>query len=130
MKPKPLSLTTFLIVPVTGIPPRRAGYEVEVTTRTPYVKEDSFSAMRGRRVLKAVTLKEIEKIFAVIEPLGISREAVVIPLRTENPGRVVIDKNGKLEIVVDRDADFDEWITSLDGRIREVMKIDDADDEG
>jgi hypothetical protein len=69
-------------------------------------------------VLKAVTLKEIEKIFAVIEPLG-----------TENPGRVVIDKTGKLEIVVDRDADFDQWITSLDGRIREVMKIDDADDE-
>jgi hypothetical protein len=80
-------------------------------------------------VLKAVTLKEIEKIFAVIEPLGISREAVVIPLRTESPGRVVIDKNGKLEIVVDRDADFDEWIISLDARIREVMHIDNADDE-
>ena len=78
-------------------------------------------------MLKAVTLKEIEKIFAVIEPLGISREAVVIPLRTENPGRVVIDKNGKLEIVVDRDADFDEWIKDLDARIREVMNIDDED---
>ena len=78
-------------------------------------------------MLKAVTLKEIEKIFAVIEPLGISREAVAIPLRTENPGRVVIDKNGKLEIVVDRDADFDEWIKDLDARIREVMNIDDED---
>jgi hypothetical protein len=110
-------------------PPRRASYKVEVTTRAPYVKEDSFFAMRGRRVLKAVTLKEIEKIFAVIEPMGISREAVVIPLRTENPGRVIIDKNGKLEIVVDRDADFDEWIKSLGGRIRYVMNIEDDPDD-
>ena len=72
-------------------------------------------------MLKAVTLKEIEKIFAIIEPMGISREAVVIPLRTESPGRVSIDKAGKLEIVVDRDAEFDQWITTLEGRIRELM---------
>jgi hypothetical protein len=72
-------------------------------------------------VLKAVTLKEIEKIFAIIEPMGISREAVVIPLRTESPGRVSIDKNGKLEIVVDREADFDAWLTTLEGQIRGVM---------
>ena len=39
-------------------------------------------------MLKAVTLKEIERIFAVIEPMGISREAVWIPLRTEHPGHV------------------------------------------
>jgi len=51
-------------------------------------------------MLKAVTLKEIERIFAVIEPMGISREAVVIPLRTGHPGRVSILKDGKLEIVV------------------------------
>jgi hypothetical protein len=72
-------------------------------------------------VLKAVTLKEIEKIFAIIEPMGISREAIVIPLRTESPGRVSIDKSGKLEVVVDRDADFDEWIKDLEPKIREVM---------
>ncbi len=75
-----------------------------------------------RVVLKAVTLKEIERIFAVIEPMGISREAVVIPLRTESPGRVSIQKNGKLEIVVDRDADFDQWINALESRIRQVME--------
>lgn len=72
-------------------------------------------------MLKAVTLKEIERIFAVIEPMGISREAVIIPLRTESPGRVSIRKDGKLEIVVDRDADFDEWVAALESRIREVM---------
>ncbi len=72
-------------------------------------------------MLKAVTLKEIEKIFAVIEPMGISREAIVIPLRTESPGRVSIDKAGKLEVIVDRDEDFDVWIKGLEAKIRTVM---------
>ncbi len=75
-------------------------------------------------MLKAVTLKEIEKIFAVIEPMGISREAVVIPLRTESPGRVRIDRAGKLEIVVDRNAEFDEWVKGLEARIRALMEKD------
>jgi len=73
-------------------------------------------------MLKAVTLKEIERIFAVIDPMGISREAVVIPLRTEHPGRVSILKDGKLEIVVERDGDFEDWVTQLEARIRELMK--------
>ncbi len=73
-------------------------------------------------MLKAVTLKEIERIFAVIDPMGISREAVEIPLRTEHPGRVSILKNGKLEIVVERDGDFEDWITGLEAQIRELMK--------
>ena len=73
-------------------------------------------------MLKAVTLKEIERIFAVIDPMGISREAVEIPLRTEHPGRVSILKNGKLEIVVERDGDFEDWITLLEAQIRDLMK--------
>jgi hypothetical protein len=73
-------------------------------------------------MLKAVTLKEIERIFAVIDPMGISREAVEIPLRTEHPGRVSILKNGKLEIVVERDGDFEDWITRLEAQIRDLMK--------
>jgi hypothetical protein len=73
-------------------------------------------------MLKAVTLKEIERIFAVIDPRGLSREAVEIPLRTEHPGRVSILKTGKLEIVVERDGDFEEWVTHLEAQIRELMK--------
>jgi hypothetical protein len=73
-------------------------------------------------MLKAVTLKEIERIFAVIDPMGISREAVVIPLRTEHPGRVSILKDGKLEIIVERDGDFEDWISELAARIRDLMK--------
>ena len=73
-------------------------------------------------MLKVVTLKEIERIFAVIDPMGISREAVVIPLRTEHPGRVSILKDGKLEIVVERDGDFEDWITRLEAQFRDLMK--------
>ncbi len=70
---------------------------------------------------KALTLKEIERIFAVTDPMGISREALVIPLRTEHPGRVSSMKDGKLEIVVERDGDFEEFIAALPARIRELM---------
>ena len=73
-------------------------------------------------MLKVVTLKEIERIFAVIDPMNISREAIVIPLRTEHPGRVSIMKDGKLEIVVERDDDFEEWITKLGAQIERLMK--------
>jgi len=73
-------------------------------------------------MLKAVTLKEIERIFAVIDPMNISREAIVIPLRTEHPGRVSVMKDGKLEIVVERDGEFEEWIKTLERQIRQLMK--------
>ena len=71
--------------------------------------------------MKALSLKEIERIFTITDALGISREALVIPLRTENPGRVVLLKDGKLEIVADRDADFAEWLNRLEPRIRSLM---------
>jgi hypothetical protein len=72
-------------------------------------------------VLKAVTLKEIERIFTITDALGISREAIVIPLRTENPGRMQMLANGKLEIVVEREADFEEWVSGLESRIQALM---------
>ena len=78
-------------------------------------------------MLKAVTLKEIERIFAVTDALGISREALVIPLRTEVPGRLAVMKDGKLEIVVDRDGDFEDWLTRLEPSIRSLMDLPEPD---
>ena len=74
-------------------------------------------------MLKAVTLKEIERIFSVTDALDISREALVIPLRTEAPGRIALLKDGKLEIVVDRDRDFEQWLTHLEPSIRSLMDL-------
>ena len=78
---------------------------------------------------KAVTLKEIEQIFAVTDPMNISREALVIPLRTEHPGRISIMKDGKLEIVVERDGDFAEWLSSLEAKIRALTNLPDEEEE-
>lgn len=71
--------------------------------------------------LTAVTLREIERIFEVIERFGISREAVVIPLRPARPGRVRMLSNGKLEIVVDGDMPFEQWLGALSDQIEPVI---------
>jgi len=78
-------------------------------------------------MLKAVTLKEIERIFSITDTLGISREALVIPLRTEAPGHISIMKDGKLEIVVDRNADFEDWLKRLEPSIRSLMELPERD---
>jgi hypothetical protein len=74
-------------------------------------------------LLKAVSLNEIERIFAITDSLGLSREVLVIPLRTESPARMKILPGGKLEIVVERDAEFGDWLSGLEERIRSVMNL-------
>jgi hypothetical protein len=69
-------------------------------------------------VLEAVTLREIQRIFEVTDGLGIHREQLVIPLAPRHPGRVRRMPNGKLEIVVEKDGDFEEWVAGLEALIR------------
>ena len=64
-------------------------------------------------MLERVTLTEIQAVFAVTDALGISREALVIPLAPGRPGRVRRLPNGKLEIVLDQDAPLAEWLEGL-----------------
>jgi hypothetical protein len=78
-------------------------------------------ASRNEKVLKAITLKEIERIFTVTDAMGISREALVIPLRTETPGRLRMLPDGKLEIIVEKDGDFEDWLSRLEPQIRALM---------
>lgn len=68
--------------------------------------------------LEAVTLREIEAIFAVTDAMGISREALVIPLAPGRPGRVRRLPSGKLEIVVDADVPLAEWLRELPALIK------------
>jgi hypothetical protein len=72
-------------------------------------------------VLTAVTLKEIEKIFTVLERLGISREAVVIPLRPAVPGSVRRMPDGRIEIVVDAEVPIDEWLRTLENELKSYV---------
>jgi hypothetical protein len=69
--------------------------------------------------LTAVTLAVIERIFEILDRLGISREAVVIPLKPAHPGGVRRLPNGKLEIVVESELPLDAWLPELEARLRE-----------
>jgi len=63
-----------------------------------------------------VTLREIEAIFGITDRLGISREALVIPLRPGRPGRVR-RMGQRIEIVVDAERDFDDFLAGLENEI-------------
>ena len=68
--------------------------------------------------LGAVTLKEIEAIFAILDRLGVSREAVVIPLRPAHPGGVRVLPNGKVEIQVESESPLEAWLPELERMLR------------
>jgi hypothetical protein len=68
--------------------------------------------------MQQVGMAEIEKIFAITDPMGIHRESVMIPLGPRNPGSVKRKANGKFEIVVDASMDFDVWLGGLEAALR------------
>ncbi len=72
-------------------------------------------------MIQEVTFREIQRIFEVTDGMGLSREALVIPLLAKHPGRVRRMPNGRIEIVVDSEADFEEWLKRLEGEIRKVL---------
>ena len=67
-----------------------------------------------------VTMREIERIFAVTDRLGIHRESLVIPLGPRHPGRVRRMPNGKIEIVVESQDDFEQWLAALEPELRKL----------
>ena len=75
--------------------------------------------------LATVTLREIELVFGVLDRVGISREAVVIPLRPAHPGSVrVIEggrNDGKLEIIIESEEPLEDWLPQLETMIRRLM---------
>jgi len=71
--------------------------------------------------LAAVTLAEITRIFEILDRLGISREAVVIPLKPGHPGGVRRLANGKLEIRVEAETPLDDWLGELERLLTEAV---------
>lgn len=72
-------------------------------------------------MLSEVTLREIERIFEITDRLGIHRERLVIPLLPRRPGRVRRLPGGKLEIVVDAEADFEGFLGGLEAQLRPLL---------
>ena len=72
--------------------------------------------------LTAVSFEQISRVLELTDQLEISREWVEIPLSPANPGTVKKLPNGKLEIVVDSEIPFDEWLNSLENKIKTVFQ--------
>ena len=72
----------------------------------------------------AVSFQQINKILELTDELGINREWVEVPLGAESPGVVRKLSNGKLEIIVDADEPFENWLEGLETKIREVFDVD------
>jgi len=72
------------------------------------------------RVVEVVTQREIERIFEVTDRLGIHREQIVIPLGPRHPGRVRRMPNGKVEIVVESEGGFEDWLAGLESELRRL----------
>jgi hypothetical protein len=70
--------------------------------------------------MQAVGPAEIQKILDVTDRLNIHRERVAIPLGARPGGRLRVMAGGRLEIVVDADRPFDEWLAGLEVKIRET----------
>jgi hypothetical protein len=71
-------------------------------------------------LVQEVTIREIHRIFEITDAMGIHREALVIPLGARHPGRIRRMPNGKIEIVVDSEADFDAWVAALEAELRKL----------
>ena len=72
--------------------------------------------------LTVVSFTHISRILGVTDSLGLNREWVEIPLSPESPGVVRRLTNGKLEIIVDADQPFEDWLRSLPNHIQLVQE--------
>ena len=71
-------------------------------------------------MVEVVTQREIQRIFEVTDRLGIHREQIVIPLAPRHPGRVRRMPTGKIEIVVESEGRFEDWVGGLEAELRRV----------
>lgn len=71
-------------------------------------------------MLQMVSFKQISQILELTDQLGLNREWVEIPLSPASPGVVRKLPTGKIEIVVDADQPFDQWLATLEGQIKRL----------
>jgi hypothetical protein len=71
--------------------------------------------------MDTVTFAQISRILELTDSLGLNREWVEIPLSPARPGLVKRLTNGKLEIIVDADRPFEEWLRLLPAEIRSAQ---------
>jgi len=67
--------------------------------------------------MEAVTPGQILRILELTDSLNLHREAVLIPLATEEKGSVTIISDGRLRITVASKKPFEEWLAGLRGQL-------------
>jgi hypothetical protein len=82
---------------------------------------ENAAAAREGAMVQMVGIGEINRIFEVTDRLGIHREAIVIPLAPRHPGRVRKRPDGKIEIVVESEGDFEAWAAGLEAEIQKAI---------
>jgi hypothetical protein len=73
-----------------------------------------------------VTLKEIERVFDILADFNLSREAVVIPLKPAQPGRVRLLPDHRIEIVFDSTRPLEDFLADVRQRIGEIVASPDG----
>lgn len=78
--------------------------------------------------MQPLDMQTMGRIFDVVDDLGISREAIQVPLLPEGGGAVRRLPSGRIEIVVPATAPLEEWLRELRGRLQELSRVglDDA----
>jgi hypothetical protein len=69
---------------------------------------------------KDVTFDQINRILEVTDEFALDREWIEIPLSAARPGAIRKLPSGKIEIVVDADLPFDEWLAAARQQLRQV----------
>ena len=70
--------------------------------------------------LVALHPEQVLKVLELTDSFNIHREAVVVPLVTEEKGSVRFLPDGKLRIACPNTLEFDEWLSDLRGQLRKM----------
>jgi len=70
---------------------------------------------------KSVSFQEITRILDMTDLLDLDREFIEIPLSAESPGKIHKLPNGKIEIIVDGDLAFEDWLVVAEHQLRQLV---------
>lgn len=74
-------------------------------------------------MVQAVGMPEMQRVFAVTDELGLSREAIKVPLAM-GQGTLRRLADGRIEIVIDPEPSLEQFFTQLPARLREFLAQD------
>ncbi|HEV7516690.1 MAG TPA: hypothetical protein VGR07_10355 [Thermoanaerobaculia bacterium] len=70
--------------------------------------------------MRVLDQKTMGRLFAVTDELGLSREALTVPLAMEGNGRVARTSKGRIEITLPDADDLGPFLAALPERLREI----------